>query len=368
MKILDRYILRQLIFVTLLGVVALSALLLLGELFKQLRPLLVESGAPPSIVMEFIFQVIPFSLTFSIPWGFLTAVLLVYGRLAADNELTSMRMAGLSLWRLSMPAIVFGIALSALCYYVNIEIAPKGKQAMADIVRRAAMNDPKSLLRPGQSITSFKNQQIFIDDGDEESRTLYGIHIYQLPKDGLTKMVVHAQKALVDFDEDHRILKLQMYDTFIEGQDKDGKDYSPFISEMPWEIQLPNSDTKKLKPNLYTNAEINALLADPEQSAKLTARQRLEFETEFPKRASFSVACIAFALIGVPLAVSARRRDTSTGFAMGILIASLYFVALVFSELSRKYAGPAPYWILWAPNIACLILAVELHRRARYRG
>ena len=124
MKIFDRYIARQLLGVTALGVMALSALLLLGNLFKELRPLLVENKAPISIVLEFIFQVIPFSLMFSIPWGFLTAVLLVYGRLASDNELTSMRMSGMSLWRLSAPAIAIGIALSGLCYWINIDIAP----------------------------------------------------------------------------------------------------------------------------------------------------------------------------------------------------------------------------------------------------
>ena len=134
MKILDRYIARQLLGVTALGVMALSALLLLGNLFKELRPLLVENKAPISIVLEFIFQVIPFSLMFSIPWGFLTAVLLVYGRLASDNELTSMRMSGMSLWRLSAPAIAIGIALSGLCYWINIDIAPRAKQSISELL------------------------------------------------------------------------------------------------------------------------------------------------------------------------------------------------------------------------------------------
>ena len=62
--------------------VSLTMLLLLGQLFKELHSLLVESGAPPTIVIDFILQVIPFSLTFSVPWGFLTAVLLVYGYLS----------------------------------------------------------------------------------------------------------------------------------------------------------------------------------------------------------------------------------------------------------------------------------------------
>ncbi|MGN1309687.1 MAG: LptF/LptG family permease, partial [Akkermansia sp.] len=72
MKTLDRYILRQLLTVTFMGVLALTTLMLLGQLFKELHALLVESGASPSIVVDFILQVIPFSLSFSVPWGFLT--------------------------------------------------------------------------------------------------------------------------------------------------------------------------------------------------------------------------------------------------------------------------------------------------------
>ena len=63
MKTIDRYILKQLISVTFLGVLSLTMLLLLGQLFKELHALLVESGAPPTIVIDFILQVIPFSLT-----------------------------------------------------------------------------------------------------------------------------------------------------------------------------------------------------------------------------------------------------------------------------------------------------------------
>ena len=151
MRTLDLYIFRQLVAVTFLGVLSLTLLLLLGQLFKELHALLVESGAPPGIVIDFVLQVIPFSLTFSVPWGFLTAVLLVYGRLAADNELTSMRMAGLSLWRLSAPAIAMAILLSGVCYYINIEVAPRGKNAMSEIAVKAAMDNPRNLLHSGQA-------------------------------------------------------------------------------------------------------------------------------------------------------------------------------------------------------------------------
>ena len=169
MKTLDRYILLQLIVVTALGVLSLTLLMLLGQLFKELHSLLVESGAPPRIVVDFILQVIPFSLTFTVPWGFLTAVLLVYGRLAADNELTSMRMAGLSLWRLSAPAIGMAVVLSALCYYINIEVAPRGKQAMSELVMRAATDNPRNLLNASQNATRIDKTQLYVENrhGDD---------------------------------------------------------------------------------------------------------------------------------------------------------------------------------------------------------
>ncbi len=370
MKTLDRYILLQLIAVTALGVISLSALLLLGQLFKELRSLLVDSHAPFGIVCDFIVQVIPFSLTFSIPWGFLTAVLLVYGRLAADNELTSMRMAGLSLWRLSAPAISFGVVLSAVCYWINTEVSPKSKQTMSDIVLDAAMSDPLQLLREGRSITRFNDVQLFINERNEN--TLRGLHIYPSEQKKAANEAdfdsLHAETAsIIGYNSETRALQLTLNQATIE-RNNDGTTLLSTIDEMPMKVFLPQRRERKMKSNRFTNSEIRQLIHNGAAFSKLDKNEQRLFLTEGSKRTSFSVACIVFAFIGVPLAIAARRRDTSTGFALGILIASLYFVALVFSELSRKSAGIAPYIILWLPNILGLILAVRLHQSAKYRG
>ena len=409
MKTLDRYILAQLITVTFLGVLSLTLLMLLGQLFKELHTLLVESGAPPRIVLDFILQVIPFSLTFSVPWGFLTAVLLVYGRLAADNELTSMRMAGLSLWRLSAPAIGMGICLSFLCYYINIEVAPKGKNAMSELVMKAAMDNPRALLRSSQDATKLDKVQLYIEgrSGDD----LRGVHIFPL-RDGDGQSVadfdaMHAETATIgNFDVKSRQLELTLRNTTIE-QTSGKQAVLPSIDSMTLSVHIPIRTQRKLKPNRFTNAEIAQELAHFEV-ARLVEQERINayekaaaaapsfpcatqlwaeassdarryqeqmneknlraFRTEGVQRASFACACIVFSLIGVPLAITARRRDTSTGFAIGILVAAVYFVALVFCELSRKSGGIAPYIILWLPNVLCAAIAIWQHQKAKYRG
>lgn len=409
MKTIDRYILRQLISVTFLGVLSLTMLLLLGQLFKQLHELLVESGAPPSIVFDFILQVIPFSLTFSVPWGFLTAVLLVYGRLAADNELTSMRMAGLSLWRLSAPAIGMGLALSALCYYINIEIAPRGKDAMSELVMKAAMDNPRNLLKSSSSMTKLDKVQLYIEqrEGDE----LKGLHVYPLKKGvgmGTDFDAIHAESAEIgEFDLKSRLLTLTLKNARIERSDGPMTDM-PAIGVMPLRVHIPIKNQRKLKPNRYTNEEIayvlshsaitlqldEQLLGRYEDNASISpafpcAKQlwaevrkdvsyyngglghkktKLAFETEGIQRASFACACFVFSLIGVPLAITARRKDTSTGFAIGILVAAVYFMALVFCELSRKSSGITPYIVLWLPNVICIAFAIWQHQKAKFRG
>lgn len=410
MTTLDRYILRQLFTVTFLGVLSLTLLMLLGQLFKELHSLLVESGAPPSIVIDFILQVIPFSLSFSVPWGFLTAVLLVYGRLAADNELTSMRMAGLSLWRLSLPAIGMGLVLSALCYYINIEVAPKGKQAMSELVMKAAMDNPRNLLQASRSATKLDKVQVYIEGRSGD--LLLGLHIYPLaddaPTGGANFQAMHAQSAEIgNFDVKTRQLDLTLHHTIVDHADNRGGVNLPFIEEMPLRIHIPLKTHRKLKPNRFTNTEIREALSYAEElreldishlnryskaaaqapafpgAAKLWSEVHRDasyyrsgmdkkteraFRTEGVQRASFACACLVFSLIGVPLAITARRRDTSTGFAIGILVAAVYFVALVFCELSRKSAGITPYIVLWLPNVACAAFALWQHQKAKYRG
>ena len=91
MKIIDRYVGMSVIATAFFGVVVLSLVLVLGNLFKQLLDVLINNpDVPIATVLAFMALVLPFSLTFTIPWGFLTALLLVFGRISADNELIAL--------------------------------------------------------------------------------------------------------------------------------------------------------------------------------------------------------------------------------------------------------------------------------------
>lgn len=112
MKLIDRFLSRELLVNVLFAIAVLSLVLVVGNIFRKLLPLLVNHDVPIEYLITFIAYVMPFSLIFTIPWGLLTAILLVFGRLSADNELIALRSNGVSISRICIP--LAGSRLSAL--------------------------------------------------------------------------------------------------------------------------------------------------------------------------------------------------------------------------------------------------------------
>ena len=92
-------------------------------------------------------------------------------------------------------------------------------------------------------------------------------------------------------------------------------------------------------------------------------RERSESRTEINKRFSFPFACVAFAIIGVPLGVTAHRRETSVGFAMGLIVAVAYFLFVIIADTLRGNPKVHPELLIWIPNVLFIILGVLLFRR-----
>src|SRR3977135_1995498 len=103
MKLIDRFVSRELLVNLFFAIAVLSLVLVVGNIFRRLLPLLVDHDVPVEYLLNFIGYVLPSSLIFTIPWGLLTAVLLVFGRLSADNELNALRSNGVSITRICVP-------------------------------------------------------------------------------------------------------------------------------------------------------------------------------------------------------------------------------------------------------------------------
>jgi lipopolysaccharide export system permease protein len=367
MRISDRYIGKQVLTGTLYAVMVLGLVLVLGNLFKKIQPLLVDQKAPLELVLRFVISVLPLSLMYTLPWGFLSAVLLVFGRLSSHHEITSFRVAGVSLVRLSMPVFVIGALLSLLSLWLNIQVIPRSKATSAKLLYEQASRDPDSLLKPGVVQGSFKGggsegQKALIEGKSGE--WVEGFHFYQLPAAaGEERTYVHAARAALAVDREKSQLRMKLEDAYFETHSPDGRIEMVFAAKAePLLIDLKNPNQRKTRAGIMTNQEILDAVAN---DMELSPAKKISMRSEVTKRYSFSMACIAFAFIAVPLGLGTRRRDTSTGLVVSLLIGTGYFLITMLAEQFDSQAWSTA--MLWAPNAACVLLGLVLFRRARFK-
>ena len=217
MRILDRYLSRELITSAVFAVCTLSLVLVLGQIFKKLFEFVVDHNVPATFIITFIAYFLPLSLIFSIPWGVLTAVLLVFGRLSAGNELTAMRTAGLSIWRISRPILGLAVIFSVICLWINLYVAPRAQQNLKDAFFQVATNNPAAAFSGDQVITDFPSKKIYV--GSKDGNKLENIHVFDLNNDNQPVRVVFARTGSLETDLANKQIIMRLENSRFEQRD-----------------------------------------------------------------------------------------------------------------------------------------------------
>lgn len=368
MKLIDRYVGRSVFVTTLYGVVVLSVVLVLGNIFRELLDLMINRDVPLKYILLFMAYVMPFSLTFTLPWGFLTAVLLIFGRLSADNEMIALRACGVSLLRVCLPVLAVGVLLSLFTFWINARVAPHAEMAMRESIAAMARSNPESLFVADEVIDQFRGRKIFIEAKDGPK--LSGITVIEQDSSGYIEQVLYARHGEIETEEDTDELVLMLRDTLFEqrntGEIHNLRHIRHGISVSEVTINIPLDDLvaghlHRRPLRSYTLNELFEYLPEAEGERVTAAR------TEISKRFSMSLACLAFALIAMPLGVTAQRKETSVGFAISLALAFGYFFFVVLAEMLRDDAGAHPYLLLWIPNVLFIAIGGWLMLRLDHR-
>ncbi|MEM9282472.1 MAG: LptF/LptG family permease [Verrucomicrobiota bacterium] len=369
MRLLDRYIAKQVFISAAFAVAVIIIILVLGNVFKEiLRELAKRPDLSLGFVLKFIALVIPISLSLAIPFSFLTAILLTFGRLSADSEFVSMRMAGLSMGRICLPVGVLALFFTVICAWVNLSITPAAKTEMEGM-KASLINlikrEPMLLFPDRQVMTELQDHLVF---ANKEEDRLSSFQMIKL-EGGLPQALVVASEAEVSVDleksEPELILDLYEMNLLVKGEGGDFMGFSQPVyfdearAGVPIRGLAQSGDDVRDQPENISLRRLFGKIADRE----LEDEMRTTYRTELSMRMAFSVSCITFALIGVPLGITAQRRESSAGFVISMLIAVTYYVMLTMAQLTRTNEAMYPHLLVWVPNVLFFCLGLLLFRR-----
>src|SRR3979411_3215216 len=191
MKLIDRSISRELLVNILFAIAVLSLVLVVGNIFRKLLPLLVNHDVPVEYLVSFIAYILPFSLIFTIPWCLLTAILLVFGRLSADNELIALRSNGVSITRICIPLGAIAVLCTAICIWLNVQAAPAAQEKLRSTIFDLATRNPMALFGSDQVIDQFPGRKIYV--GKKDGNKLDNIIVFEMNKDAVPMRVIYAR-------------------------------------------------------------------------------------------------------------------------------------------------------------------------------
>src|ERR1051326_6089261 len=209
MKLVDKFVSRELLVSVLFAIAVLSLVLVVGNIFRKLLPLLVNHDVPVAYLLAFIAYVLPFSLIFTIPWGLLTAILLVFGRLSADNELTALRSNGVSISRICIPLGFIAMVCTAVCLWLNVAVAPTAQEKLRSTIFDLATRNPMALFGSDQVIDEFPGRKIYV--GKKDGNKLENITVFELDRRAMPIRVTYARSGLLEADLPNKRILMHLY-------------------------------------------------------------------------------------------------------------------------------------------------------------
>ncbi|MDD7984112.1 LptF/LptG family permease [Lentisphaera marina] len=366
MNILNRHILKNLLYIFVASLLVLTFILVLGLMIKILSRL--DTSVSQFFILKMFIMLLPKILAYAIPIASLVSVTLVFSRMSAENEITAMRASGISLWQIVNPAILLALASSACLFYLNMFAVPHLEANRKSMMKGELLSNPNTFLRGGTTIDLGK---LSVDIGEkQEDGLLKDLRVIEVDHaNGVVSNQLLAQEGRI-IDTDENSFTIEFIDViildnnweFTKTKDKKQKDLSGVKV-----TRLPNANTTY---TFYTNDELNsgnlrkrakylnikemiarlAVLKNKEQT-KTVRREHTDLLYNLNKNLALSFSPLAFLLMALPFGLRSSRSETSVGLFISLMVMMTYYATILITGAFDKQTAMHPEILVWLPNI-----------------
>ncbi len=347
--ILQRYILRELVLAFLFSFAVVMAVFFVGLMFQAFRTY-------EGLGFDLLVRAAPQAAGSASSWALLLAtcptITVVYGRMAAENEIDAMRMSGVPTGRVVAPALLLGLGLSAMGYVINEYVSPA-----AHYGRRLAVRESILLVLkiPPPGVQRFPIGPYRLSYVDYQNGRMIKPYLRKLDGAGNVEFECQATwgVAVVAEGKPPRLVMYQCEVTRDAGQGR--KETLRFESEFPIDLEIEDIARAEKRPDDMREGELWSYLARTSQRHKRGA-----ILTEIHTRYAKSLSPLYLVLVALPIGVFVKRGSRLAGLGASLPPLILYFIAyFVFQGMGDK--GRAhPVVAAYAPGAIMALLAAGL--------
>jgi lipopolysaccharide export system permease protein len=348
---LYRSILAEILTPFILGIIAFTAVLLMGRMVK-LTDMVIAKGVPLTEVGRLVLYLLPSFAVLTIPMAFLLAVLLAFGRLSTDSETTAMKACGISLYDMLPPVLAAASLATLATAWCSLALLPAANLSFRTLVRDIAESRINMAMKEKVFIDSFPGIILYTDRYDERSQHMAGILIHD-DRNNAAADTIFAQEGVLVSDPAQQTIRLRLDGGSIHRQERGNQYRLVSFDSYTLTIDLKQAKTEPgNREDQLSLAELRRALA----SADLTPEQERRHALEFHSRFALPASCLVFALAGVPLGLQNRRSGRAGGFSLAIGAILLYFILFSAGQSLGERGLLHPGVALWLPNLLFLVL------------
>jgi lipopolysaccharide export system permease protein len=209
-RLLNRYLLRQLVAPFCFALAALTGFMLISQVAKKFGAL-VGKGLPWSVITEVFVLSLPFIIAMTLPMAVLLAVLYTFSHLAADNEITAMRANGISVYQVLAPVLLWGVCMSAFNLAFVDQVLPRSNARLRSLLIDIGRKKAAFGLRE-QVINEVPPSKYFIRASRIDAATgrLRGVTIYDVGGEA-SRRIIYADSGSMAYAEGQTDLSLRLF-------------------------------------------------------------------------------------------------------------------------------------------------------------
>ena len=348
MRILRNYILKEFFHSFLLSIVVFTFAFLIGNII-QLANLVINKGVSLLSILQLLFYMIPWLLSFTFPMASLTSVILTFGRFSSDGELTAMRASGISLYRIALPVFMVGAVISAASFILNDQISSNASYASRKVIKDIGIKNPAAALEAGTFIRGFENYVIFIYD--VKGNKFKNIRIYQ-PQEGRPTRTIVAEAGEINTLPEKNKIELKLFNGTSEEPSPTDPDNFYKLNFRTYYMTIDLS--KVMKKEKIDKKTREMTMAELRTEISKSVKQKIDpmpMVVEAWKKINMSIASFVLILIGIPLGIRAHRSEKSIGFGISLILFAAYWGIFLSGIAMSLRGGVAPAFGVSLPNI-----------------